>query len=127
MSAPSKPPSILIIEDDRDIRESLAEVLEDEGFHVISQPDGARGLDYLRGAQELPALILLDLMMPNMNGFQFREAQLKSAELAQIPVAILSADGDPQERAGDLNAAGYVKKPLKIKALLDLVSGILER
>lgn len=125
MSEPKKRPSILIVEDDRDIRESLAEVLEDEGYSVASAADGLRALEYLSAEAEKPDLILLDLMMPNMNGFQFREEQLKSAEHARIPVAVLSADSDPNERAGDLNVAGYVKKPLKINALLELVRGIL--
>src|SRR5690242_5374004 len=73
---------ILVVEDDADVREALVDVLEAEGFSVAMAEDGAQALDYLGGAAPRPALILLDLMMPNMNGLQFREEQLKEPAYA---------------------------------------------
>ncbi len=80
---------VLIIEDDAPIREAIAEVLEMEGYSVSQARDGREGL---REARERPPnLIILDLMMPNMNGLQFRAAQNEDAALADIPVIVISA------------------------------------
>jgi len=114
-----------VVEDDRDIRESITEVLEDEGYRVTSAQDGECALEYLKSPKPHPHLILLDLMMPRMNGFQFREEQLKDPKTASIPVAVFTADGNAQFKADKLNAAGYVRKPLDINTLLDLISRVL--
>ena len=80
---------VLIIEDDTPIRECIAEVLEMEGDSVAQASDGREGL--LEAGEHHPNLILLDLMMPNMNGLQFRAAQNGDAALADIPVIVMSA------------------------------------
>jgi len=117
---------ILVVDDDRDLRESVMEALEDEGYSVAAAPDGMRALAYLRGPSPKPDLILLDLAMPNMNGDKFREEQLKSAELAAIPVAIVTAESNASDKASSLQASGFIRKPLKIGALLELVGRILK-
>jgi DNA-binding response OmpR family regulator len=123
----STPAIILVVEDDTDIRESLVEVLEDEGFGIRAAADGRQALDVLRAGPPLPDLILLDLMMPVMNGFQFREQQLKNAAFAEIPVIVVTADANARAKAESLNAAGFVQKPLKIQPLLDLIRAQLGR
>src|SRR5262245_59582395 len=79
--------SVLIIEDDPDIREALAEILEDEGYATVLAGNGREALDHL-AKSEMPALILLDLMMPIMDGWQFRDEQRRSPSYAAIPVVV---------------------------------------
>lgn len=110
--------SILIIDDDAAIREVLCEILSDEGYAVLSAADGARALDMLRGLVELPKLILLDLMMPGMNGWEFRSQQQNDPRLAAIPVMIVSADSNVPQQARDLQATGYLQKPIALESLI---------
>ena len=118
---------ILVVEDDRDIRDSVVEILEDEGYAVSDAGGGQEALDRLASGPARPDLILLDLMMPGMNGFQFREEQLKSEEYGQIPVVIITADSTAQERVGPLQAAAFLRKPIKIQPLLNTIKQTLER
>lgn len=83
-------PIILIVEDDRDIRDVLAEILAEEGYQVLAAEDGAEGLRRLAEGPT-PDLILLDLMMPRMDGYQFREEQRKNPEWSPIPLVLLTA------------------------------------
>ena len=122
---PSKHARILVVEDDYDIRESVVEVLEEEGYGVDAAGDGREALRLLSEAHPKPSLILLDLMMPNMNGFEFRAEQLKNAEDAAIPVAVLTADGQARAKAEQLHADGLVRKPVKIQPLLDMVARLI--
>lgn len=112
------PARVLVVEDDEDVRETILDTLEDGGVPAAGAPDGAAALRYLRSAQTKPSLILLDLMMPNLNGAQFREQQLVDPELASIPVVILSADAVTQEACESLQAAGFLRKPVKLATLL---------
>jgi CheY-like chemotaxis protein len=121
MSSKSKARHVLVVEDDRDIRESLVEVLVDEGYGVAAAADGRQALDLLESSRPLPDIILLDLMMPVMNGFQFREEQLQKPEFAGIPVLVVTADAHAGAKARALAAAGFVQKPIKIQPLLDLI------
>src|SRR5947207_15447872 len=82
---------ILIVEDDFDIREALTQILEDEGFQVRCASNGREALEVATSGPA-PRLILLDLMMPVMNGWQFRAEQLKDPRLAEVPVLVISAD-----------------------------------
>ena len=125
MSAAQTGHHILVVEDDRDISDSVREVLEDEGYTVAVAGDGAEALQHLHGGSPPPDIILLDLMMPNMNGSEFRAEQLKMSAYARIPVAIISADAEAGKKASALAAAGWIRKPVKIKALLELVAEIL--
>lgn len=118
VAAEAKTKHVLIVEDDRDIREALAEFLADEGFPSVQVPDGGAALERLRRGGPRPGVILLDLMMPGMDGFQFRAEQLRDPELASIPVLILSAGARARQAAADLGAAGFVAKPVDLSALL---------
>jgi two-component system CheB/CheR fusion protein len=118
---------ILVVEDDPDIRETVVGVLKDAGYSAAEAEDGLHALEYLNGSHESPDLILLDLKMPNMNGFQFRKAQLKDPRHSVIPVALVSADAHLADKAAELRADGFAPKPLNIAALLALVERVLTR
>jgi CheY-like chemotaxis protein len=112
---------VLLVEDDEDIRASVAEILRDEGFNVVGAVDGGDALRYLRSVAEVPRLILLDLMMPVMDGWAFRAAQLADERLAKIPVVILSAATDVRQHAAQLRVEEYLIKPLDVPLLLNAI------
>ena len=113
---------ILVVEDDQDIRESIAEVLRDEGHEAWTAAHGAEALALLRRAGcPVPRLILLDLMMPVMNGWEFRAELSKDALLASIPIVVLSGDARITGKAAELRAAGALAKPVSITGLLEVV------
>ena len=109
--------SILVIEDDEDIRESLQQVLEMEGYDVVPAGNGREGLAALSQAE--PCVILLDLMMPVMNGWEFRREQLSDSLLASIPTVIVTAYVGPIPNG--LGEAPKVRKPVKPEQLISLV------
>ena len=111
--------SILVIDDDPDIRSSLFDILGEEGYRVAGARNGREALDYLKN-QTRPSLILLDMMMPEMDGWRFRREQQKLPELADIPVVVLSAHGNVRDAALALGAADYLRKPLRIDSLLEI-------
>jgi CheY-like chemotaxis protein len=108
--------SVMIVDDDADIRMTMQIVLETYGYCAITANDGAEALEKL-GAGERPCLIILDLMMPGMDGQQFREAQLSNPALAEIPVVVLSGDYKVNERALELGVEG-LRKPIHLPTLL---------
>jgi CheY-like chemotaxis protein len=110
---------VLVVDDDRDICEVVQTVLELEGYAVDTAGDGAEALARLRAGVR-PSVIILDLMMPNMNGFQFREAQQQDPELRAIPVVVLSGDGRAAIKAATLGVEG-LRKPVELDVLLDAV------
>jgi CheY-like chemotaxis protein len=112
--------SILIVEDDSDLREALGEVLRDEGYTVEMAADGREALDRLR-RQSRPSLILLDLTMPVMNGWQFRAEQRQDPDLSGIPVVVLSAGDRLAEQMGPLGITDYVHKPIELNHLLRMI------
>lgn len=112
---------ILLIEDDLDISEAIQSILEAEGFSIKCKFNGKEAIDYLENsATILPSLILLDLMMPVMNGYDFRVEQLKNNKLAYIPTILLSAAGKYQD-IDKLNFNESLKKPIDLDALIDVV------
>lgn len=115
---------ILIVEDDQAIRESLVELLEIEGYEVFSAENGQDGLEQLASCTHLPALILLDLMMPIMDGYQFCEEKALNEKITAIPVVIMSADGDIQHKIEKLDISCFIKKPVDIDEVLLLVAEI---
>jgi CheY-like chemotaxis protein len=117
------PKLILIVEDDLDVARLLAEILEAEGYCTAVAANGCEALDHLRNNGH-PDLILLDMMMPVMDGWKFREEQRKLPACASIPVVTVTADGDARRKAASIQAAGYVPKPLRIDNLLDEVERI---
>lgn len=112
--------TILLVEDDVDVRDALAETLREEGYAVDCASDGLDALSYLRRGGQ-PGLILLDLMMPRMNGSEFRIQQRKDPLLAQFPVVLLSADNRMREKAVALQTAGAIRKPIDLDELLRVI------
>ncbi len=113
-------PSILVVEDDPAVREAIATFLECEGYRVVEAGDGLEALRRLRGASDV-GLILLDLMMPVMNGWEFRDVQAKDPALASIPVVVITADNSAAQKAADAGTAGYLLKPVEFPELLSWV------
>jgi CheY-like chemotaxis protein len=111
-------PQVLIVEDDLDIRDALGQILEDEGYVVATAANGQEALDQLRSGAPPPRLILLDLMMPVMNGWQFRAEQMDDPALADIPVVVISADTHVGDKASQLGVNEYFRKPIEITGLL---------
>jgi two-component system response regulator MprA len=109
------------VDDDLDIRDALQDVFELEGYAVLLAADGLEALTQLRQVETPPRLILLDLMMPRMDGFAFREALRHDAALSDIPVLVASADLDVKGAAEGLDVAGWLRKPLDLSELLTAV------
>jgi CheY-like chemotaxis protein len=110
---------VFVVDDEEMIRESIVEFLDDNGYQAVGASDGRDALQKLGAASDgRPCLILLDLMMPGMDGRAFREHQLQSPELAAIPVIVFSAHRDVATAATEMNAAGHLEKPLRLPELL---------
>jgi CheY-like chemotaxis protein len=118
-------PLVMVVEDDGDIREALADVLSDNGYRTLMARDGAEALVVLRSGAERPAAIVLDLMMPVMDGWQFREEQMKHATLSRIPVVLLTAGSDVERKGHAMGASGALRKPVQLAALLEAVEAAL--
>jgi CheY-like chemotaxis protein len=117
MTQASTPRSILIVEDDADIQESVADILSLEGYQIFRANHGADALQQLKAGIKVQ-LILLDLMMPVMDGFQFRERVLKDDGLSTIPILIMSADGHVKEKLARIGAKAYLQKPVDMDDLI---------
>ena len=113
--------TILIVEDDSDVRESLAVFLEGEGYSVVEAEHGKEALRCLRSSTDF-CLILLDLFMPMMNGWAFRDEQLRDPSLAAIPVVVISADAGTSQKAAALGAVDAMVKPIEFDRLLETVA-----
>lgn len=114
---PALAQEVLVVEDDADIRDALKEVLELEGYQVITANDGQQGLEALKKSN--PCVILLDLMMPVMNGWQFLTELRKSPNQAKTPIIVITA-ADPRATE-DIQAEQILQKPLELDMLLKAV------
>ena len=111
------PKTIVLIEDDEGIRETMAALLEDEGYSVVQAANGEEGLARIREAGN-PCLVLLDLWMPVMNGWQMLAALQADAQLQRLPVVVISAAGDLPPPDG---ATAFLRKPIRLETLLESV------
>ncbi len=111
---------ILLVEDDDDVREALAAFLEGAGYSIVEAANGEQALHKLRGSTAF-CLILLDLMMPVMNGWDFRSQQLQDPDLAAIPVVVITADSSVATKPPDMGAVDYMVKPVDLDRLLEHV------
>ena len=111
---------VLVVEDNTDVRETLMELLESHGYQALGAEHGQEALDKIQNLPEPPCMIVLDLMMPVMDGRAFRQEQLKDPKMSQIPVVVVSAyDSIPYRK--ELDASAYLRKPLDLRELLRLV------
>lgn len=113
---------IYIVEDDSDIRDAFTEILSElNDYKVDAAENGRIGIDKLKTLTDLPDLILLDVLMPVLDGFGFRKEQLEDPRLAEIPIIVLSASHKITDLAEKMQAKAYLKKPINIEELLDAV------
>jgi len=119
--------NLLLIEDDPALRAALALTLESAGYGVTVADDGERGIEL--AARFLPDVILMDIMLPQMNGWEARESLAADPSTAQIPVIGVSALGDPEtlERARRLRFAGYLVKPIRLNEVTEAIDRALSR
>src|SRR3954465_450681 len=110
---------VLVVEDEPDWREALAGILEDASYRVLCAANGAEALTLLEQHQGRCDVILLDLMMPVMNGWDFRSKQLRNPLLADIPVLLMSAGARLAAAHDDLQAAGYLNKPVSAEDVVE--------
>jgi PAS domain S-box-containing protein len=120
-SPPAERGPILIVDDERDVHMLLAEVLRGDGYEVATATDGAEALVYLRAATKLPCLILLDLVMPNVDGWQFLEQRADEPRLAEIPVVLISGQVAARETARALGLAGNMEKPIGVAPVREML------
>jgi CheY-like chemotaxis protein len=114
--------SLLLIEDDDDIRETLAGVLTVRGFGVTSARNGVDALRIIRIAQDRPSVILLDLAMPEMDGEAFLAAQAAEPLLAGVPVIVVTAEPDPPDPMPP-QVRCVLRKPVELPKLLAAING----
>jgi len=119
------PPAILVVEDDREQREALCAMLDLEGFEHAEAANGREALDYLDRSR-LPCLVLLDLEMPVMNGWDFREKQLAEERLSRIPVVVVTAT-DPGSGRRFPGASAFLWKPLKFEKVVAVLDRMCRR
>ncbi len=117
---------VLVVDDDDAIRHTLKLLLEQSGYVVRDAYNGENALEMLRASPKLPSVILLDLNMPIMTGWEFRLEQKRDPLLAEIPVIIISADRSLEHQPFSIDAIGYFRKPLDIAELLTLVNDYCE-
>jgi CheY-like chemotaxis protein len=118
------PRVVLLVEDDADLREVMEEALRMKGFEVATAANGVEALQYLREGP-LPAVILLDLMMPVMDGETFRKLQRDAPQWAEIPVCVLSADRDLARRAKEMGIDTFLSKPVNLDDVVAVVKRFL--
>jgi two-component system, chemotaxis family, chemotaxis protein CheY len=111
--------TVLVVDDDPDILDALSEILEGEGFVVRRAKNGKEALERL--VPEPPQLVLLDLMMPVMDGWEFAQRMRLVPGARGVPIIVLSADRNVGTKARELGAAGHLAKPFELNDLLNLV------
>ena len=118
-------PCILVVDDDPIIRDVLVEALQDEGYEVVPCRDGQEALEVI--AERVPDLILLDLMMPRVDGWEFRKRQLEMQSLRDVPVIVLTAVRGLEEHIATLRPAAAMPKPFHLGTLLQTIEDVLAR
>lgn len=118
--------TILIIEDNRDIRENTVEILQLKGYNVFSASNGKTGLDLAK--EILPHVILCDIMMPEMNGYEVLQGLKNNNNTQHIPFVFLTASVERKdvENGLGMGAQGYIRKPFETEELFEIISGLLK-
>lgn len=113
---------VVVVEDDEENQLAISMALEMEGYEVMTAANGAEALELLPEVADRCVLVLLDLTMPIMSGYEFRERQRRDERLAHIPVVLLSAGEGLRGKADDMHLAGCVAKPVSLDDLLAAVA-----
>lgn len=114
--------TVLVVDDDRNVCDMISAALAGQGYETVVAGNGKEALAYLRSSSRRPGLILLDLMMPVMTGWEFRKVQQDDPALAAIPVAIITGLAGVEGKASALGAVDVLCKPSRVEALTALVS-----
>lgn len=114
--------TVLIVEDDRDSRDMLCTWLQQHGYATLTAADGHEALEKLKQAPDNLSLILLDLMMPGMTGWQFRTSQRADRRFRKVPVVVMTAHPNPAGEAEWLDPEDVLLKPIDLQAVLNVVS-----
>ncbi len=125
MNTETSLPSVIVVEDDPDIREAICDMLEFEGYPVVAFENGKEALERMHESPN-PGLILLDLMMPVMNGVQFLRARQTDESLSEIPCFVVSAVGKQKDVLRE-GASGFLRKPVDANDILDIVRAHIHR
>ncbi len=115
---------VLIVEDDEDIRGALAGMLEELGYSVTTAEHGQEALEQLREPDAVPAIILLDIMMPVMDGLEFLREQMRDAALCNVPVVVMTALSNAVGEALTLGAAAALVKPIDVERLVSVMARV---
>jgi two-component system chemotaxis response regulator CheY len=126
VETPTRPIRILVVEDDEDMSDTLCELLEDCGYEPFAAHNGQAALDHLRACSAPPSIILLDIMMPVLDGRGFRRAQLAEPSFCDIPVIVLTAQPDVATLCAELNITGFLRKPVRLDPLLAMIKQYAE-
>jgi CheY-like chemotaxis protein len=118
----SKAAAVLVVDDDKAVCKIISAALADKGFETAVVYNGKEALDYLKSTSRQPGLILLDLMMPEMTGWEFRKIQQEDPVLARIPVAIITGMEDADGKFSAMGAVDVLCKPSKVEEVASLVS-----
>jgi len=113
---------VLVVDDDENVCKLISGMLAQKGFTTAVAANGKAALEYLRKSRQRPGLILLDLMMPEMTGWEFRRIQQDDPAIADIPVAIITGMEEKGERARGIGVVDVLFKPSRIETLTDVVS-----
>src|SRR5579872_5742653 len=112
-------PTVMVVDDDAAVRVIVRAVLEDEGYQVLIAESGRAGLEMLAGVT--PSLVLLDYMMPEMNGDEFLQALRQRGLCRATPILLLTAVGRIEEQVNQLEVQGVIQKPFELESLLTAV------
>jgi CheY-like chemotaxis protein len=112
---------LLVVDDDADLREALQDVLRDAGYEVLTAANGRQALEVLARAPVTPLLVLLDMMMPVLDGAGFLRELYARPGGRDIPVVVFSASAGAREEAEQLSARAYLRKPVDVETLLSTV------
>jgi CheY-like chemotaxis protein len=127
MNAPQTRRRLLVVEDDRDVRETLLRILGDVGYEARGAADGLAALDELRRGEPYPALMLLDLRMPRMDGQRLQQEIARDPVLADalIPIIVFSADARRPDDWGSPGAVAMLAKPVRLERLLAVIESVV--
>ena len=119
--------TVLVVDDDKNVCELIKTALASGGYSSVVAGNGREALDYLKKAARRPGLILLDLMMPEMTGWEFRRLQQQDPAIADIPVAIITGLPGVDDKAASIGVVDVLYKPSKVETLHDLVSRFCDK
>jgi CheY-like chemotaxis protein len=114
---------VLVVDDNADIRETLSLLLEDGGDTVVTAPDGREALRLLHGSP-VPDVVILDLMMPVMSGWELREEMLRDPAVASIPTIVMTGDRSWSQKAERLHAAASLAKPFEAEEMFSVLDRV---